>query len=102
MLYLFVFFAVYDEPDRKYVKDTLEGNLLLLHLLIDGERCLGTDFQLILYAFIREFLLKWFDELSHELLPVLLCALELVCDSPVLLRFGMTEIDVLHLALDVV
>ena len=102
MLCLFVLLAVYDEPDRKHVEDALEGHLLLLHLLIDGEGGLRAHFQFILYAFVGKFLLQRLDELGHELLPVLFSALELVCNRPVLLRFRMTEVDVLHLALDVV
>ena len=97
-----VLFAVDDEPDCEYVEDALERHILLLHLLVDGQCCLGADLQFVFDAFVTEFLLQRFDELGHELLPVALCALELVGDGPVLLRLSISEIDVLHLALDVV
>ena len=102
MLCLLVFLTVNDEPDRKDVEDALEGHLLLLHLLVDGESGLRAHLQFILDAFVGKLLLQRLDELRHELLPVLLGALELVCDRPVLLRFRMTEVDVLHLTFDVV
>ena len=52
--------------------------------------------------FVGKFLLQRFDELSHQFLPVLLSAFELVCDGPVLLRVCMPEVDVLHLALYII
>ena len=102
MLCLPVLLAVDDEPYGKHIVDSVEAHLLFLHLFIYGQSCLRSHFQLILYALIRELLLERFDELRHQLLPVFLCALELVCDGPVLLRICMTEEDILHLALYII
>ena len=97
-----VFFAVNDESDCKYIENPFKRNLLLLHLLVNGESGLCPDFQLILYTFVRELLLQRLDELCHELLSVSFSAFELVCYGSVLLRICISEIDVFEFALDVV
>ena len=94
--------AVDDEPDGEHVEHALERHLLLLHLLVDGEGRLGADFKLVDDALVVELLLQRLYELLHELFPVCLGALELVGYRSVLLRLGISEVDVLHLALDVV
>ena len=102
MLCLPVLLAVDDEPYGKHIVDSVETHLLLLHLLIYGQSCLRSHFQLILYALIRELLLERLNELGHQFLPVFLCALELVCDGSVLLWVGVAEENVLHLALYII
>ena len=102
MLDCSVLFAVDDESDGEYVVHTFERHLLLLHLLVDRKGSLCADLKLVVDALIDELLLERLDELLHQLLPVAFGALELVCDGSVLLRLGVTEVDVLHLALDVV
>ena len=96
-----VLLAVNDESDSENIEDSFERNLLLLHLLVYRQSRLGTYLQLILYSFIRELLLQRLDELGHELLPVAFGTFKLVGNGPVLLRLGISEVDVLHLALDV-
>ena len=102
MFHCLVLFAVDDETDREDIEDSFERDLLLLHLLVYGQCCLCADLQLVADTFFREFLLEWLDELGHKLLSVSLRALELVCDSPVLLWFSITEVDVLEFALYIV
>ena len=47
MFCLSVFLAVNYESDSKYVEYALERDLLLLHLLVDRERCLGSYLQFV-------------------------------------------------------
>ena len=94
--------AVNYEPDGKNIIDSFERHLLLAHLVVDGPGCLGPDFQLVLDTFVRKLLLERLNELNHQFLTVLFCGFELVGDGPVLLRVGIAEIYVLHLALHIV
>ena len=102
MLHSPVFLAVDDESDGKDVVYAFERHLLLLHLLVYGQRGLRAYLQLVLYAFVRKLLLQRFNELRSQLLSVALRTLELVRDGPVLLGICMTEIYVLKLALDII
>ena len=54
--------AVDDEPYGENVIDTLERNLLLLHLLVDGVGGLGPDFQFVSDTCIGQFLLERTDK----------------------------------------
>ncbi len=94
--------AVDDEADGEDIIDSLERNLLLLHLSPDGICRLGPYLQLVMDAVVGKGLLERFDELLGQPLAVPFRGLELIGEGPVLLRLGETEVDVLHLALDVV
>ena len=102
MFSLPVLFAVNDEANRKHIEDTFKRYLLFLHLLIYGQCSLCPDFQLVVNALIQKLLLEGLDELHHQFLPVTFGTPELVRDCSVLLRLGMPEIDVLHLALYII
>ena len=102
MFCLPVILAINDETYCEHIEDTFERHLLLLHLLVDGQGCLGADLQLVGYAFIGKFLFKRLNELSHQLLTVSFSTFQLIGNGSVLLRIGVTEVDVFHLALDVI
>ena len=102
MLHRAVFLAVDDEADGEHVIDPVEIDLLFLHLFPDGERCLGAGFELVLDPGFREFGLERFDELRGDKLAVALGGFQAIGDRAVFLRFGVIEVDILHLALHVV
>ena len=94
--------AVYDEAHGENIKNALERNFLLDHLLPDGVGCLGADLHLIVDAGRIQFPLERADELFHQPFAVLFSGFELVGDEPILLGLGVFEIDVLHLPFHVV
>ena len=102
MFHLLVLFTVDDEPYGENIEDAFERHLLLLHFAVDGQGSLGPNFQLVVNPVVRELLLERLNEAGHQFLTVGLGALELVGDGSVLLRFSIPEIDVFHLAFDVV
>ena len=67
--------AVDDEADGEHVEDALEGDVLLDHLGPNGVGGLGADLQLVSDVGVGQLLLQRFDELRHQLLPVLLGSL---------------------------
>ena len=102
LLHYRVVLAVDDETYREHIENPFEAHLLGLHLAVDRIGALGAYLQFVLDARFRELLLQRPYELQGELLAVLLGSLELVCDSPELLRIGVLEADVAHLVIDVV
>ncbi len=94
--------AIDDEAYREHIVHPFERHFLMLHLPPDGIGRFCPRLQYVADPVLGKRLLQRFHELQREPFPVLLRSLELVGDRPVLLRFGKPEIDVLHLALDVV
>ena len=94
--------AFYNETDGEYVIDAFKGHLLLAHLLPYGKGRFCAYLELVLDSFTVQFGLERLNEFCHELLTVLLPGLELIGNEPVLLRFCVIEIDILHLTLHVV
>ena len=101
-LALVVGVAVNDEPYGENVIDTLEWNLLLLHLLVDGVGGLGPDFQLVSDTCIGQFLFERTDKFLREFHPVFLSGFQLVGDEAVIHGVGEPEVYVLKFALDIV
>ena len=97
-----IFVAIDDEADGEHIVNALEGHFLLLHLGPDGISGLRADLEFILDPGLIQTDLERFDELGHQLLPVLLRRFEFVGNKAVFLRFCISEIDILHLPLDVV
>ena len=102
LLDLGVVVALNDEADGEHVVDTLEGDLLHLHLAVDGVGALGADLQLVDDPGVGELLLQRLDKLGRDLLAVLLRGLQLVGDGAVGLGIRIAEIDVAQLVVDVV
>ena len=91
-----------DEADGKHIVNPFKRHFLLDHLGPYRIGGLGPDLQLILDAGVGKLPLERLDELLHQTLTVFLRRLQFIGNQAVLLRFRITQIDILHLPLHVV
>ena len=95
-------FAIHDDADGEHIVHLFEGDVFLLHLVVDAMHALWPPFDLVPEAFVVQGFLDRQYEAADEALAHGLALLQLVADVGVGLRFLEAQRVVLQFALDVV